>query len=99
MDQALCGIGAGATYRRLIRRWLENLAALGMLRQANGCYVADQPLPDPGLAALWAEAERLFGTTGRSWLTCGIAAPFLALFFMAKEPARDAVSGGLVRSR
>ena len=60
LDQALSGIGAGATYRRLIRRWLENLAALGMLRQANGCYVADQPLPRSGLEALWEEAERLF---------------------------------------
>jgi acyl transferase domain-containing protein/SAM-dependent methyltransferase len=60
LDQVLSRIGAGADYRRLIRRWLENLVTLGMLRHANDGYVADAPLPDPGLPALWEEAERLF---------------------------------------
>jgi acyl transferase domain-containing protein/SAM-dependent methyltransferase len=60
LDQVLSGIGAGAPYRRLIRRWLDGLVTLGILRRAGEGYVADAPLPDPGLPALWAEAEHLF---------------------------------------
>jgi acyl transferase domain-containing protein/SAM-dependent methyltransferase/acyl carrier protein len=60
LEQALTGIGAGKAYRRLIRRWLDGLVVLGILRRAGERYVADATLPDPGLAALWAEAEQLF---------------------------------------
>jgi acyl transferase domain-containing protein/SAM-dependent methyltransferase len=60
LDQVLTGIGAGTAYRRLIRRWLDGLVLLGILRSGGEGYVADAPLPDPGLAALWAEAEHLF---------------------------------------
>ena len=60
LDQVLAGIGAGTAYRRLIRRWLDGLVMLGILHRAGERYVADAPLPDPGLPALWAEAEHLF---------------------------------------
>nr|WP_294524327.1 beta-ketoacyl synthase N-terminal-like domain-containing protein [uncultured Rhodopila sp.] len=60
LDDVLAAIGAGAAYRRLIRRWLGGLVATGTLRQAGERYVADAPLPDPRLSALWAEADRLF---------------------------------------
>jgi malonyl CoA-acyl carrier protein transacylase len=60
LDDVLAAIGARAAYRRLIRRWLGGLVAQGTLRQAGERYVADAPLPDPGLPALWAEADRLF---------------------------------------
>ena len=36
------------------------LVTLGILRRAGEGYIADAPLPDPGLPALWAEAEHLF---------------------------------------
>lgn len=64
LDQVLSGIGAGAQYLRLIRRWLENLVMLGMLHHEDGQYISDAPLPDPGLPALWEEAELLFADNG-----------------------------------
>jgi acyl transferase domain-containing protein/SAM-dependent methyltransferase len=60
LDQVLTGIGASEAYRPLVRRWLESLVMLGMLRHMDGCYFADAPLPDPGLTALWADTEQLF---------------------------------------
>ena len=60
LDQVLSSIGAGANYRRLIRRWLGNLVMRGMLRYADDRYISDAPLPDPGLPVLWVEAEQLF---------------------------------------
>jgi acyl transferase domain-containing protein/SAM-dependent methyltransferase len=61
LDGVLAGIGAGTAYWRLIRRWLDGLVMLRILRRADERYVADAPLPDPGLASLWAEAEHLLG--------------------------------------
>jgi acyl transferase domain-containing protein/SAM-dependent methyltransferase len=60
LDQVLSGIDAGTAYRRLIGRWLDGLVTLGILRRAGELYVADAPLPDPGLPALWVEAELIF---------------------------------------
>ena len=60
LDQLLLGAGIGRTYRHLVRRWLDQLVAQGLLRIEGETYVADSALPDPGLPALWAEAERLF---------------------------------------
>ena len=57
----LSGIGAFANYRRLIRRWLENLVMRwGCSVTRMAATYADAPLPDPGLPALWEEAEQLF---------------------------------------
>lgn len=60
LDQILAAAGIGTTYRRLIRRWLDRLVMLGVLRAEGDTYIADAPLADPGLPALWAEAEGLF---------------------------------------
>ena len=43
-----------------MQRWLDRLVAQGLLRAEGEAYVADAPLPDPGLPSLWVEAERLF---------------------------------------
>ena len=60
LDEVLVKAGIGATYRHLVQRWLERLAALGLLRDAGGAYVSDNALPEPAINALWDEAERLF---------------------------------------
>lgn len=60
LDQVLGAAGISSTYRRLVQRWLDRLVAQGLLRADGETYVADAPLPDPGLPSLWVEAERLF---------------------------------------
>jgi acyl transferase domain-containing protein/SAM-dependent methyltransferase/acyl carrier protein len=60
LDQVLAVAGIATTYRHLVRRWLDSLVTHGVLRAGDGTYIADSPLSDPGLAALWAEAEGLF---------------------------------------
>jgi acyl transferase domain-containing protein len=57
--EVLARAGIAPTYRHLVGRWLDRLVARGVLRADGGAYVADAPLPEPGLAGLWAEAERL----------------------------------------
>jgi acyl transferase domain-containing protein/SAM-dependent methyltransferase len=60
LDSVMSTARIGATYRRLVRRWLESLVECGVLRAEGPSFVADQPLPDPGLPALWREADALF---------------------------------------
>ena len=60
LDQVLGAAGISSNHRRLVQRWLDRLVAQGLLRAEGETYVADAPLPDPGLPSLWAEAERLF---------------------------------------
>lgn len=60
LGSALRASGFRATYRHLLRRWLERIAEAGLLRVEGTHFVADQPLPDPGLPALWSEGERAF---------------------------------------
>jgi acyl transferase domain-containing protein/SAM-dependent methyltransferase len=47
-------------YGRVLRRWLDDLVARGLLRAEGDGWVSPAPLPEPGLDALWAEAEMLF---------------------------------------
>ena len=60
LEEVLAKAGIAATYRHLVHRWLERLAALEVLRLDGPAYTSGRPLPEPGLAALWDEAERLF---------------------------------------
>jgi acyl transferase domain-containing protein/SAM-dependent methyltransferase len=54
------GAGIAASYRHLVSRWLDRLVEAGLLHSEGEAYVAAAPLPDPGLPALWEEAETLF---------------------------------------
>ena len=45
------------TYRNLLRRWLDKMVALGLLRQSNEAWVSVQPLQKKSLDALWLEAR------------------------------------------
>jgi acyl transferase domain-containing protein/SAM-dependent methyltransferase len=60
LDGLMQRSGIGASYRHLVSRWLDSLVDGGVLRRAGEAFVADQALAEPPLAALWAEAERLF---------------------------------------
>ncbi|KRB18226.1 type I polyketide synthase [Rhizobacter sp. Root16D2] len=60
LDGLMQRSGIGASYRHLVSRWLDSLADAGTLRRAGDAFVADEALAAPPLAALWAEAERLF---------------------------------------
>jgi acyl transferase domain-containing protein/SAM-dependent methyltransferase len=60
LDDVLKAGGIAATYRHLVKRWLDRLAALGVVGVDGPSYVCRQPLADPQIASLWAEAERLF---------------------------------------
>lgn len=52
--------GISGSYQHLVRRWLNRLVQAGVLRADGDFYVADAPLRDPEMSALWREAERLF---------------------------------------
>jgi SAM-dependent methyltransferase len=60
LDGVLTSMGVRTPYRRLMRRWLDALVVRGVLRAEGDSYIADTPLPDPELPALWTEAEGLF---------------------------------------
>jgi acyl transferase domain-containing protein/SAM-dependent methyltransferase/acyl carrier protein len=51
--------GIPEMYHHLLQRWLERLAAVGMLRAAQGKFVSDAPLPDPDIAALSRELDAI----------------------------------------
>ncbi len=60
VEQVLRLGGIEPRYRHLLARWLERLAEKRLLRSEAGRYKSEVPLPDPGLAALWADvSERL----------------------------------------
>jgi acyl transferase domain-containing protein len=59
-SDVLKSAGIKPAYRHLLVRWLEGLVARGQLRRDGDAYVADAPLREPDLAALWAQAERRF---------------------------------------
>jgi acyl transferase domain-containing protein/SAM-dependent methyltransferase len=59
LGQVMSRAEIGETYQHLIRRWLNDLVVAGQLRAEGDSYVADTPLPDPPLPALWLEAEQL----------------------------------------
>jgi SAM-dependent methyltransferase len=50
--------GISAIYKLLLQRWLERLAAAGMLRAEGNKFVSAGPLPDPDLAAQMRETEQ-----------------------------------------
>ena len=50
--------GIPAIYKLLLQRWLERLAAAGILRVDGGKFVSDEPLTDPDLATLIRETEQ-----------------------------------------
>ena len=60
LDDVLQAAGIKPTYRHLLARWLDGLVARGLLRRDGEAYVADVPLAEPDLAALWEEAGRRF---------------------------------------
>jgi acyl transferase domain-containing protein/SAM-dependent methyltransferase len=60
LDGLMQAARIGSSYRHLVGRWLVSLAAGGALRAQGDAFVADAPLAEPPLAALWAEAEDLF---------------------------------------
>jgi acyl transferase domain-containing protein/SAM-dependent methyltransferase/acyl carrier protein len=50
--------GIPAVYKRLLQRWLERLAAAGMLRAMGGKFMSRGPLPDPDLTSRIRETEQ-----------------------------------------
>jgi len=60
LEQVLQGAGIASSYRHLVARWLDGLAATGALRAQGERFVADAPLAAPDLDGLWARAEALF---------------------------------------
>jgi acyl transferase domain-containing protein/SAM-dependent methyltransferase len=60
VDAVLAVAGIATTYKHLVQRWLDRLVGLGSLRMHGAEYLCERPLPEPGIQALWAEAERLF---------------------------------------
>ena len=46
------------SYRKPMARWFDRLTAEGILARDGDAYVAPAGLPDPGLDAIWAEAQQ-----------------------------------------
>ena len=57
VDSLIKRFGIPEMYRHLLQRWLERLAAAGMLRVADGEFVSEAPLPDANLAPLIREMD------------------------------------------
>jgi SAM-dependent methyltransferase len=57
-------LGIGETYRHLLLRWLAKLADEGYLQAEGDEFAGKQPLPDPSLPGLLAEAEPVFADYG-----------------------------------
>ncbi len=60
LDDVMKRARIGSSYHHLIHRWLGSLVEQRHLREERGEFVAVSALPDPGLDALWREAEVLF---------------------------------------
>jgi len=58
VESLLASRGVLPTYRHLVRRWLEALAADGLLARDGAAYASPAGLPEAGLEAAWAEARR-----------------------------------------
>ena len=59
LDEVLSVAGIAVTYKHLVQRWLDRLVARGLLQADGETYSSPDALPEPGLQALWAEADRL----------------------------------------
>jgi acyl transferase domain-containing protein/SAM-dependent methyltransferase len=59
LEEVMRAAGIAEIYRHLVGRWLQGLADRKALRRDGEYYIADEPLPEPPLAALWQEIERL----------------------------------------
>jgi acyl transferase domain-containing protein/SAM-dependent methyltransferase len=57
-ESVLQRFGVPEMYKLLLQRWMERLAAAGMLRAEDAKFVSDRPLPDPDLASHIYEMER-----------------------------------------
>jgi malonyl CoA-acyl carrier protein transacylase len=57
LEDVLATGGISASYRHLMQRWLEALAENGELHAQGAVFVAQTPLAEPDLAALWAHAN------------------------------------------
>ncbi len=66
-DTVRAGLGAPDSYRHLLERWLSGLATSGSLRREGEAFVADAPLPDPGLGERIAEAQRALADDPAMW--------------------------------
>ena len=56
-NETLEAARVGHSYQHLIRRWLNRLVAVGLLRAEGSHYVSDRPLPAPALADVWRDAD------------------------------------------
>jgi acyl transferase domain-containing protein/SAM-dependent methyltransferase len=63
VETLLQGAGVAATYRHLLSRWLEHLAAGGALRREGEAFVSPAPLTVPDLDALERAAGAAAGDT------------------------------------
>ena len=57
IDEILEAARVGQSYRHLIRRWLDRLVAVRLLRADGDSYTSDRPLPAPALADVWRDAD------------------------------------------
>jgi acyl transferase domain-containing protein len=67
-------LGAADTYRHLLGRWLERLAAAGQLRTSAMRSSATGRCRHPISQLTGRKPIRCWPTTGRCWITCGTAA-------------------------
>ena len=91
LDSVMSTAGIGATYRHLIQRWLELLVKCSVLRAEGSSFVADRPLPDPELPALWREADALFADNRLLLDYVRNCASILGAVLRGRKSARDLV--------
>jgi SAM-dependent methyltransferase len=83
LDDVISICGIGATYRHLVKRWLDDLVSRGSLHSTGVAYVANVPLAVPDMDELRCTAESMFEDNR----------PLFAYFEHCRRIAGDVLTG------
>jgi acyl transferase domain-containing protein/SAM-dependent methyltransferase/acyl carrier protein len=95
VDSLIKQFGIPDMYHHLLQRWLERLAAAGVLRSANGKFVSDAPVPDVNIAVLVRELDTVMADDPHLLAYLRNCGEFVARIIGGKEsPLQTLFPGG-----
>nr|AAF26922.1 polyketide synthase [Sorangium cellulosum] len=94
IDELLVRLQISVVYRKVIKRWMEHLVAIGILVGDGEHFVSSQPLPEPDLAAVLEEAGRVFADLPVLFEWCKFAGERLADVLTGKTLALEILFPG-----
>ena len=93
-DDLVGRFGVRPIYRILMERWLRRLAAHGVLREQDGLYVADSPLPEPQPEAVADSVRGAFTDASVLLRWVETSGPILDRILTGEESPLDVVFSG-----